>query len=135
MIRHFTFDSSKGDAVICIRVALAPETSSFHIDNVHLNHVMYECLCTLLPLGSEIKELSHRHIPDRLEQDCTLRDSVWNSLGLTALLLEMSQSTTILRICLLLLASLACVLAQQDYYKTLGGELLNQGVLACHRVC
>ena len=34
----------------------------------------------------------------------------------------MSHSTTILRICLLLLASLACVIAQQDYYKTLGGE-------------
>jgi hypothetical protein len=27
-----------GDAVICIRVALA-ETSSFHIDNVHLNPI------------------------------------------------------------------------------------------------
>jgi DnaJ-related protein SCJ1 len=34
----------------------------------------------------------------------------------------MSRTTTLLRICLLVLASLACVLAQQDFYKVLGGE-------------
>jgi hypothetical protein len=37
-VRHFTLDRSVvGDAVICIRVALAPETSSFHIDNMSIS--------------------------------------------------------------------------------------------------
>jgi hypothetical protein len=46
-----------GDAVICIRVALAPELSSFHIDNVHLNHVRVPM--HVLALGRVIRAITY----------------------------------------------------------------------------